>query len=101
MAADQPFIEEAWHGHHIMIGQDVMLHVIERLPRCRTVDVAQDGTDPRHRLLPKLTKERDGLLAIYTDVVTSGSIAIGDPVDVRADAADRRDGGSPPHPEIP
>lgn len=79
---DEPFIEEAWVGRHVTIGRAVTLRVIGRVPRCRTIDVAQDGTHPRHRLLPRLAQERDGLLAVYADVVSPGAIIVGDRVDV-------------------
>lgn len=82
---DKPFIEEAWVGRHVTIGRAVVLRVIRRVSRCRTVDVAQDGVNPRRRLLSRLTQERDGLLAVYADVVTAGTVTVGDRVDVAVD----------------
>lgn len=81
---DEPFVEDSWIGHRVTIGQSVTLRVKQRVPRCRTVDVAQDGTNPRHRLLPRLANERNGLLAIYADVVTTGAVSVGDALDVTA-----------------
>jgi uncharacterized protein len=86
IATDEPFIEETWVDRHITIGQAVALHVVERVSRCRTVDVVQDGVHPRRRLLPRLTQERDGLLAVYADVANAGTLAVGDDVDVAVDA---------------
>lgn len=83
---DEPFIEEAWVDHHITIGHAVVLRVIRRVSRCRTVDVAQDGVDPRRRLLPRLARERDGLLAVYADVVAAGTVTVGDRIDMAVDA---------------
>ncbi len=83
---DEPFIEEAWVGRRITIGRAAVLRGIRRVSRCRTVDVAQDGVIPRRRLLPRLTQERDGLLAVYADVVTVGTVTVGDRVDVAIDA---------------
>lgn len=77
---EQPFLEERWVGRHLSIGRDVVLRVTEPIPRCRTVDVAQDGIDPRHRLLKRLTRERQGLLGVYAEVVATGSINVGDMV---------------------
>lgn len=81
IATDEPFVEESWLGRTVAIGRSVTLHVVERVPRCRTVDVAQDGTQPHQRLLPRLTRERDGQLAVYANVVHTGSIALGDRVE--------------------
>lgn len=85
IATDEPFIEETWVDGHLTIGQAVVLRVIKRVSRCRTVDVVQDGVHPRHRLLPRLTQERDGLLAVYADVAAAGTVAVGDRVDVAVD----------------
>lgn len=85
IATDEPFIEETWVDRHITIGQAVVLRVIKRVSRCRTVDVVQDGVHPRRRLLPRLTQERDGLLAVYADVEAAGTVAVGDRVDVAVD----------------
>lgn len=82
---DEPFIEETWVDRHITIGQAVVLRVIRRVSRCRTVDVAQDGVDPQRRLLPRLAKERQGLLAVYADVVAAGTVTVGDRVDAAVD----------------
>lgn len=82
---DEPFIEEDWLGRHVMIGQAMVLRVIRRVSRCRTVDVAQDGVDPQRRLLPRLTQQRQGRLAVYADVVAAGTVTIGDRVDVAVD----------------
>lgn len=80
IGTDQPFVEETWVGAHLAVGPDVVLRAVERIPRCRTVDVAQDGVVPRHRALGRLVDERGGLLGVYADVVIPGTIAVGDRV---------------------
>ncbi|MFE6965312.1 MOSC domain-containing protein [Agromyces sp. NPDC057679] len=76
---DEPFIEETWLGGTITVG-DTRLELVERIERCRTVDVAQDGTAAEGRLLKPLTKARDMSLAVYADVVEPGVIRVGDRV---------------------
>lgn len=88
---DEPFIEEAWVDRPIAIGPAVVLRVVRRVSRCRTVDVAQDGVHPRRRLLSRLTQERDGLLAVYAEVAAAGTVAIGDRVDMAVDGNGRPD----------
>ncbi|GAA1796120.1 MOSC domain-containing protein [Agromyces lapidis] len=75
----EPFIEETWIGSTITVG-DARLRVVERIERCRTVDVAQDGATAEGRLLKPLTKAREMSLAVYADVVEPGVIRVGDPV---------------------
>lgn len=76
---DEPFVEETWVGRPLAIGSAV-LAVTERVPRCRTVDVPQDGTEPDVPWLKALGAERDLCLAVYADVTTPSTIAVGDPV---------------------
>lgn len=79
IATSEPFIEETWVGRRISLG-GVELDVIERIERCRTIDVAQDGVSARGRWLKPLAADREMCMAIYADVATPGWIACGDPV---------------------
>lgn len=76
---DEPFVEDTWIGHQISIG-DVQLQVVERIERCRTIDLHQDGVDARGRWLNPLATVRDMCAAVYADVVRPGRIAVGDHV---------------------
>lgn len=77
VATSEPFIEETWVGRRIAVGE-VELDVVERIERCRTLDVAQDGVAARGRWLKPLAAERDMCVAIYADVAKPGTIAVGD-----------------------
>ena len=79
--SDEPFIEETWIGHALQIGS-ATLRVVERVPRCRMIDIAQDGTSPADRWLKRLAAERDMNLAVYADVVRPGLVTIGDAITV-------------------
>jgi uncharacterized protein len=74
----EPFVEERWVGHELDLGS-ARLRVVERVPRCRTIDIRQDGADPGAQWLTALTQEREMSLAVYADVVRPGRIAVGDP----------------------
>lgn len=76
---DEPFIEENWIGDRISIGK-VMLRGIERVERCRTIDLSQDGVAVHGRWLKPLAKEREMCAAIYGDVVVPGNLSLGDVV---------------------
>lgn len=75
----EPFVEESWVGTDVAVG-GVVLHVAERVERCRTIDLAQDGLTAPARWLKPLGRERDLCLAVYADVVTPGVLSVGDAV---------------------
>jgi uncharacterized protein YcbX len=72
-----PFVEERWVGGRVAVG-GVELTVVERTPRCRMIDVDQDGARARGRWLKPLGTERDLSIGVYADVERSGLIAVGD-----------------------
>ncbi|MCU1690150.1 MAG: hypothetical protein JWN20_2078 [Jatrophihabitantaceae bacterium] len=77
--SDEPFIEDSWVGQSVRIGATV-LTVAQRIQRCRTIDVAQDGAAAERRWLAPLGEQRDLRVAIYADVANPGRIAVGDAV---------------------
>jgi uncharacterized protein YcbX len=74
---DEPFAEESWVDRELRVGA-VTLRVVERVERCRTIDVAQDGTSARGQWLKPLAAERDMCVAVYADVVEPGELSVGD-----------------------
>ena len=78
---DEPFIEETWTGE-VTIG-GVRLTPVERIERCRMIDIAQEGLPQEGRWLKSLTASREMCLGIYLDVAAPGSVAVGDEVCVR------------------
>lgn len=74
---DEPFEEESWVGSELVVG-GVRLRAVKRVPRCRMVDVPQDGAAAEHKWLKSLAQDRDMCAAIYADVVAPGSVTIGD-----------------------
>ena len=81
VSTTEPFVEEGWGGATLRIGS-VELTVVERIERCRMVDIAQEGLAEQAGWLKALGRERDLCLGIYADVARPGSVAIGDRVDV-------------------
>lgn len=75
----EPFAEEEWQGQRIAIGE-AELDVVERAPRCRMIDLDQDGAMADGRWLKPLAAERDMFLAVYAGVVEPARIALGDEV---------------------
>lgn len=75
---EAPFVEESWRGT-VRIGT-TELAVIERIERCRMVDIAQEGVPDQRGWLRALGRERDLCLGIYLAVLTPGAVAVGDRV---------------------
>lgn len=76
----EPFVEEEWLGGAVAIGSSV-LRPLQRIPRCRMIDIDQDGATSEGRWLRLLGEHREASLAIYADVVEPGTIAVGDGVE--------------------
>ena len=55
---------------------------VERIERCRMIDIAQEGLPREGRWLKALTDAREMCLGIYLDVDRPGSITVGDEVRV-------------------
>jgi uncharacterized protein YcbX len=73
----EPFEEESWLGRTVEVG-DAALRVVQRIERCRTIDLAQDGLDTTTAWLRPLGAERDLQLAVYADVVRPGTLEVVD-----------------------
>ncbi len=79
VATSEPFVEESWTDE-LGIGE-VRLRPVERIERCRMIDIAQEGLGPEPgQWLKALTREREMQLGIYLDVVVPGVVRVGDVV---------------------
>jgi hypothetical protein len=58
----------------------VRLAVVERVERCRTIDLAQDGVSTTTPWLKALGRRRELCVAVYADVVGPGTATVGDVV---------------------
>ena len=75
---DEPFVEESWLGADVTVGE-VGLRTVQRIERCRTIDLAQDGVAVHDRWLKPLAA-RDLRVGVYADVVVPGVVRVGDVV---------------------
>lgn len=79
-SSDEPFVEERWIGQILAVG-GARLQVVERVPRCRMIDLDQDGSSAEGDWLKRLAEERDLCLGVYADVAAAGAIRVGDLVE--------------------
>ncbi|HET8662780.1 MAG TPA: MOSC N-terminal beta barrel domain-containing protein [Nocardioides sp.] len=78
VGTQEPFVEETWRGE-VRVGA-VVLTPVERIERCRMIDIAQDGLPREGRWLKALTEAREMCLGIYLDVARPGVVTVGDEV---------------------
>ena len=81
----EPFEEESWVGRDLefgSVGRSVRLSVVERVERCRTIDLAQDGVTTTTAWLKALRSTRELCVAVYADVTAPGPVRVGDVVRV-------------------
>jgi uncharacterized protein YcbX len=76
-------VEHTWVGADVALGSEVMLRVRGTMPRCLTVDAAQEDLATDGRLLRTITDLSDGLLGVVADVLHGGVVAVGARVEVR------------------
>jgi len=73
----EPFEEERWLGREVRVG-GVVLRLVERIERCRMVDLEQVGLPALDGLLRVVGAERDLCAGVYADVVEPGAVSEGD-----------------------
>jgi len=78
----EPFVEETWVNREIGVGT-ARLRLVERVERCRMIDLAQDGLATTSPWLKQLAAERDLSIAVYADVSRPGTVSVGDAIVVR------------------
>jgi uncharacterized protein YcbX len=76
---DRP-VEQAWRGALLRIGAGVELRVTDPTVRCVMVGFAQPGVEADPRVLRVLAAHAGACFGVYADVVTPGTVALGDAV---------------------
>jgi uncharacterized protein len=73
------WFEDSWVGHQIQIGA-VTLVPTQPCVRCTMVTRSQPGLDADLDVYRTLARNHGGLLGVWSDVVTPGSLSLGDRV---------------------
>ncbi|GGV52657.1 molybdenum cofactor biosysynthesis protein [Streptomyces longisporoflavus] len=82
LGTDEPWIEEDWVGREIAFDGGLRLRVTKRIERCVMTTQAQRGLPADNRVLKTLTATRGMCIGVYADVVTPGTLALGERVSV-------------------
>jgi uncharacterized protein YcbX len=78
----EPFTEDGWSGRRLRVGGAV-LAVVQPTVRCAMPLRAQPGLQRQRGLYAAMEELHANHLGVYVDVVEPGTIAVGDPVQVR------------------
>jgi MOSC domain-containing protein len=74
------FVEQAWIGHTLAIGDDVRLRVTAPCPRCVMTTLSQDDLPQDPGILRTAAQHNQAVVGVYADVLQDGAIRRGDPV---------------------
>lgn len=86
-AEGEGWIEDAWAGRMLQAGS-MTLAPVQACMRCTMVTRPQAGLDADADIFRTLARHHQGLLGVWSDVVTPGAVSVGDRVSV-GDAARR------------
>jgi uncharacterized protein len=81
---EQGFVEDAWIGHTLAIGDEVRLHITGPCGRCVMTTLAQEAPPQDREILRTAVQHHQGQVGVYAAVVRGGTMRHGDRV--------RRDG---------
>ncbi len=76
---DAGFAEDGWYGARLAVGE-ALLEMVQPMPRCVMVDMAQVGVPAGDGLLQTVTTRHDGDFGVLLDVVRPGRVRVGDEV---------------------
>ena len=83
-------IEGAWLGRTVRIGDGVELRLVGPAERCRMVGLAQAELPPDRAILEQLARDSDAMFGVYAEVITPGTIELGDGFELQSDPVTSR-----------
>jgi uncharacterized protein YcbX len=79
-AAEKSFVENAWIGHTLSIGDEVRLNVSGVCPRCVMTTLPQGDLPKDPGILRTAAQHNKASVGVYASVARGGTIRRGDPV---------------------
>jgi uncharacterized protein YcbX len=79
-SGEKNFIENAWIGHTICIGDEVRLNISGPCPRCVMTTLPQDDLPKDQGILRTAAQHNQVNVGVYANVARGGTIRRGDPV---------------------
>jgi uncharacterized protein len=76
----QGFVEDAWIGHTLAIGDEVRIHITGPCGRCVMTTLAQEALPQDREILRTAVQQHQGQVGVYAAVVQGGTMRRGDRV---------------------
>jgi len=76
------FGENEFVGKSLRIGSKVVVHVLERDPRCMMITLDPDTGEKTPAILKAIAQAHEGMAGVYGAVLVEGMIRTGDPVEL-------------------
>jgi uncharacterized protein YcbX len=76
------FVEDEFVGKSLRLGPKVVVHVIDRDPRCMMITLDPDTAEKSPAILKAVAQAHDGMAGVYGAVLAEGMIRKGDAVEV-------------------
>jgi uncharacterized protein YcbX len=76
----QGFVEDAWIGHTLAIGDEVRIHITGPCGRCVMTTLAQEALPQDREILRTAVQQHQGQVGVYAAVVRGGTMRRGDRV---------------------
>jgi uncharacterized protein len=80
LGGEQGFVEDAWIGHTLAIGDEVRLHITGPCGRCVMTTLAQGALLQDHEILRTAVQHHQAQVGVYAAVVRGGTTRRGDRV---------------------
>jgi uncharacterized protein YcbX len=87
LEGDEGFVEEAWLGYRLRIGERAVLQVDTACPRCVITTLAQCGLPEDIEILRATARHNKVIAGIRLSVHTPGPVAVGDPITLLEEGA--------------
>jgi uncharacterized protein YcbX len=88
-SGEKSFIENAWIGHTVCIGDEVRLNITGPCPRCVMTTLPQGDLPKDPGILRTAAQHNKVNVGVYANVTRGGTIRRGDPVWLARPAADQ------------
>jgi uncharacterized protein YcbX len=74
MGDEQRFVEDAWIGHTLAIGDEVRLRITGPCGRCVMTTIAQEELPKDTEILRTAVQQHQGQVGLYAAVMRGGTI---------------------------
>jgi uncharacterized protein YcbX len=80
LASQQGFGENEFVGRSLRIGEQAVLAILDRDPRCKMITLDPDTAEPNPEVMKRVARSYDGKAGVYAAVMVEGTVRTGDEV---------------------